>query len=33
MESFVLKGKAKTVFRLVDLMAKAEEAEKKKKKK
>lgn len=29
MESFVIKGKAKTVFRLVQLMAKAEQAEKK----
>ncbi len=29
MDNFVIKGKAKTVFRLVELMAKAEQAEKK----
>ena len=28
MESFVLAGKAKTVFQLIDLMAKGEKAEK-----
>ncbi len=33
MDNFVIKGKAKTVFRLVELMAKAEQAEKKGKKK
>ena len=33
MESFVIKGKAKTVFRLVQLMANAEKAEQDKKKK
>ena len=29
MDNFVIKGKAKTVFRLVEMMAKAEQAEKK----
>ena len=29
MESFVMKGKAKTVFRLIELMAKADKAERK----
>ena len=33
MESFVLAGKAKTVFRMVELMAKAERAEREGKKK
>ncbi len=33
MESFVIKGKAKTVFRLVQLMANAEKAEQANKKK
>ena len=28
MEDFVLRGKAKTVFKLIELMAKGEEAEK-----
>jgi len=32
MESFVLAGKAKTVFRLIELKAKREEASKNKKK-
>jgi hypothetical protein len=33
MDSFVLKGKAKTVFKLVEMLAKAEQAEKQSKKK
>jgi hypothetical protein len=33
MESFVIKGKAKTVFRLVEMLAKAEKSERKGKKK
>jgi len=33
MESFVIKGKAKTVFKLIELLAKAEKAEGKGKKK
>ena len=33
MESFVLAGKARTVFRMVELMAKVERAERKTKKK
>jgi len=32
METFVLAGKAKTVFRLVELMARAEKAERDKRK-
>ena len=32
MESFVIQGKAKTVFKLVEMLAKAEKAEKKGKK-
>lgn len=33
MESFVLAGKARTIFRMVELLAKAERAERKAKKK
>ena len=33
MESFVIKGKAKTVFKLVEMLAKAEKDERKGKKK
>jgi hypothetical protein len=33
MESFVIKGKAKTVFKLVEMLAKAEKRERKGKKK
>ena len=33
MDNFVIKGKAKTVFRLVEMIAKAEQAEKKASKK
>ena len=33
MESFVIKGKAKTVFKLVEMLAKAEQSERKGKKK